>query len=87
MFASSRPLLTVLLVPFAALVLASGPQAPNIAFRVHLIDQVESETAAVADLNKDGRLDIISAESWYEAPKSTPPRTDRAVADVRASAR
>ena len=27
-----------------------------------------SETAAVADVNKDGRLDIISGENWYESP-------------------
>jgi hypothetical protein len=71
MRACSRPLLTLLLVPFGALVLTSSQQAPNIAFRVHLIDQIQSETAAVADLNKDGRLDIISAESWYEAPRWT----------------
>jgi hypothetical protein len=67
----SRQLLTILLALFGPLVQASPPQAPNVAFRVHLLDQVESETAAAADLNKDGRLDIISAESWYEAPKWT----------------
>jgi hypothetical protein len=36
-----------------------------------MIDPGESETAAVADLNNDHRLDIISAESWYEAPNWT----------------
>jgi len=25
-------------------------------------------TAAVADINRDGHLDIVSGESWYEAP-------------------
>ena len=33
-----------------------------------MIDNGASETAAVADVNKDGRLDIISGENWYEAP-------------------
>jgi hypothetical protein len=34
-----------------------------------MIDPGYSETAAVADLNNDGKPDIISSESWYEAPK------------------
>lgn len=44
---------------------------PDITFRAHLIDSGASETAAVSDLNRDGRLDIISGEHWYEAPKWT----------------
>ena len=32
------------------------------------IDGGAAESAAVADFNNDGRLDIVSAESWYEAP-------------------
>ena len=27
-----------------------------------------AESVGVADINKDGKLDIVSAESWYEAP-------------------
>ena len=34
-----------------------------------MIDSGASETAAVADVNKDGRLDIISGENWYESPR------------------
>jgi hypothetical protein len=48
---------------------------PDIPFRVHMIDPGAAETAAVADINRDGRLDIISGEHWYQAPT---PRTDRA---------
>ena len=48
---------------------ASRPR--DIAFRVQMIDPGFSESVAVADFNKDGRLDILSAESWYEAPQWT----------------
>ena len=43
----------------------------DIAFRVHMVDPGFSESVAVADFNKDGRLDILSAEYWYEAPNWT----------------
>jgi hypothetical protein len=44
---------------------------PDIAFKVQMIDPGFSESVAVADFNKDGRLDILSAEYWYEAPRWT----------------
>jgi hypothetical protein len=44
---------------------------PDIAFKVQMIDPGFSESVAVADFNKDGRLDILSAEHWYEAPHWT----------------
>jgi hypothetical protein len=52
------------------IVLLAGAQSrpPDIPFRVHAIDPGASETAAVADINRDGRLDIVSGESWFEAP-------------------
>ncbi len=46
----------------------AAPRPADIAFRTQMIDPGYSETAAVADLNHDGRPDIISADSWYEAP-------------------
>jgi hypothetical protein len=45
-----------------------GSRPPDIQFRIQLIDGGASETAAVADVNRDGRLDIVSGEYWYEAP-------------------
>jgi hypothetical protein len=55
----------------SAVVLLGASRPADIAFRVQMIDPGYNETAAVADLNKDGKLDIISGESWYEAPKWT----------------
>ncbi len=57
----------IIWVVFAAL----GPRPPEIPFRVHMLDAGASETAAVADINRDGRLDILSGDHWYEAPAWT----------------
>src|SRR6476646_9663782 len=64
------PLVVPLALVAAVVSWASIPaQTTDPAFRVHVIDPtVQSETAAVADLNNDRKPDIISAESWYEAP-------------------
>jgi hypothetical protein len=43
----------------------------DIPFDKHTIDLGASETAAVADINGDGKLDIISGENWYQAPTWT----------------
>src|SRR5438477_8244848 len=62
-----------LLLLVALLLLAADPKSqPHWPmFRKHLIDEGANESAAVADVNKDGRLDIISGENWYEAPAWT----------------
>lgn len=44
----------------------------EISFEKHTIDLGASETAAVADVNGDGRPDIISGEYWYAGPRWTP---------------
>ncbi len=59
----------ILILAVTAPQLPSRP--PDIPFRIHTIDPGASETAAVADVNRDGRLDIISGEYWYEAPTWT----------------
>jgi hypothetical protein len=46
----------------------TATRPPDIPFRSRMIDPGASETAAVADINRDGRLDIVSGEFWYEAP-------------------
>ena len=37
-------------------------------FQKHLIDAGANEAATIADINGDGRLDIVSGENWFEAP-------------------
>jgi hypothetical protein len=59
-----------LLVLGASLALLSWCRAEDIAFRRHVIN-ADSEfcAAAVFDVNKDGKLDIVCGAWWYEAPK------------------
>ena len=59
------PALTVALATARPL---AAPRPPDIPFRIQMLDGGASETAAVADINTDGRLDIVSGENWYEAP-------------------
>jgi hypothetical protein len=52
----------------AATALTAAPRPADIPFRTLMIDPGTNETAAVADLNNDGLPDLISGDSWYEAP-------------------
>lgn len=61
----------VLLCLTGAAWLAFGSRPADIPFEKHTIDLGASETAAIADMNGDGRLDIVSGENWYEAPRWT----------------
>ncbi len=64
---------TFLALVFASLLAAQHvlTRPPEIAFTAHTLDLGSSESAALADVNADGKLDIISGESWYEAPTWT----------------
>jgi hypothetical protein len=44
---------------------------PDVPFEKHTIDLGASESAALCDINGDGKLDIVSGENWYEAPRWT----------------
>ncbi|HZO53649.1 MAG TPA: VCBS repeat-containing protein [Bryobacteraceae bacterium] len=57
----------LLALPAAALV--AGSRSSDITYKKHFIDPGASEACTFADLNGDGKLDIVSGEYWYEAPK------------------
>jgi hypothetical protein len=60
-------LLSLIQIPWLCGLVAQG----DLRFSMVPIDGGAAESAAVADLNNDGKLDIVSAESWYEAPRWT----------------
>ncbi len=49
----------------------SVSRPPDIPFTKHTLDQGANETAAIADIDNDGKLDIVSGENWYQAPSWT----------------
>lgn len=57
--------------PFAFL-LAAGVWAvtrpADIPFEKHMLDLGANESCAIADINGDGKLDIVAGENWFEAP-------------------
>jgi hypothetical protein len=63
--------LAVLICAGVVVTLAAQSRPADIPFRVHFIDPGASETAAIADINRDKRPDIVSGEYWYEAPASS----------------
>jgi FG-GAP repeat len=61
----------VILAVTALALLFAGSRPEDIPFQKHTIDLGASETCAFADINNDKRLDILSGEYWYEAPRWT----------------
>lgn len=43
----------------------------DISFKKHEIDLGSNEPCTFADINGDGKLDIVSGENWFEAPRWT----------------
>ena len=54
--------------------LLSVSRPPEIAFEKTMLDAGAAESAMFADLNGDGKLDLVAGEFWYEAPAWTPHR-------------
>jgi hypothetical protein len=65
----TRHCIAVTLLLAAALAAWSVVRTPEIAFEKHTLDLGSNETCAVADINRDGKLDIVSGENWYEGPR------------------
>ncbi len=68
-----RPLEVAMILPAASwftqsTVAAQASRPLDIAFEVQMIDPGFSEAVAVADFNKDGRLDILSASTGTKRP-------------------
>jgi hypothetical protein len=59
-------------LPFIA-VAEDKKNEPVITWKKTVLDtKFRSEGVAVADVNKDGKLDVLNGEYWYEAPDWTP---------------
>ena len=65
----NRRLARMIVAPVAVICAVAAQSEPR--FTMVQIDPGAAESVAVADVNKDGRPDIVSAESWYEAPAWT----------------
>ena len=52
-----------------AVIAFSFGRPPEISFKKHELDVGSNEALTFADINGDGRLDIVSGENWYESPK------------------
>ena len=67
-----QPMRTVL-ASIVVIVLASGSAPAGVEFRKQIIDrEFRAEACGAIDVNRDGRLDIVAGENWYEAPAWTP---------------
>ncbi|MCU0702939.1 MAG: VCBS repeat-containing protein [Fimbriiglobus sp.] len=68
------------MTPFSALALAAALAAPtpakspaDITWKKTVLDaKFRGEGVSVADVNKDGKLDVLAGEWWYEAPDWKP---------------
>lgn len=54
-----------------ALLLFAGARSEDVLLDKQRVDHGASETAAFADINGDGKADLVSGEYWYESPRWT----------------
>ena len=61
------------LIAIAAAAPGQPKDAPTITWQKTVLDRkFRSEGVAVADVNKDGKKDVLNGEYWYQAPDWTP---------------
>lgn len=72
----SLPLVTLAAFTTAAILPAAPyarPDEPKITWKKTVLDtKFRSEGVAVADVNQDGKIDVLNGEYWYEAPDWKP---------------
>src|SRR6476659_9067799 len=61
------------LIVIIAAFLIFTPYKKEVHFKKIILDQTfRSEGVAVADVNRDGKIDVLAGNLWYEAPNWTP---------------
>ena len=66
------PAIAVVVLAGATLV-AADPAGKTIIWKKTVLDtKFRSEGVAIADVNKDGKIDVLNGEYWYEAPEWKP---------------
>lgn len=69
LLACTLPLVALLSVPQAQ----ETPPLTNVGWKKTTLDRIfRAEGVAVADVNKDGKMDVLNGEIWYEAPDWKP---------------
>ena len=63
-----RQLPIFLICAVAALALFAVSRPADIPFERHALDLGANEACAIADINGDGRQDVVSGENWFENP-------------------
>ncbi|MBV9037040.1 MAG: VCBS repeat-containing protein [Acidobacteriaceae bacterium] len=63
--------LLLMVISLSALLAEMRTRPDEIPFEKHPLDSGSAEAAAVADINNDGKLDIVAGEYWYGAPTWT----------------
>jgi len=63
-----QAIVLALVLPISIVPAWEGSRPSEIYFEKHVIDLGAAEGAVIADINSDGKLDIVAGEYWYEAP-------------------